>query len=69
MTKFIILLLLAVIASALLLVSTAYDARRLFTNLHRADVRGAVWHETNHTGQRLTDRDLAAAEDWQPSSD
>ena len=37
MTKFNILLLLAVIASALLLVSTAYDARRLFTDLHRAD--------------------------------
>lgn len=38
MTKFNIALLLAVIASALLLVSTAYDARRLFTNLHRADL-------------------------------
>ena len=38
MTKFNLLLLLAVIASALLLVSTAYDARRLFTGLHRADL-------------------------------
>lgn len=38
MTKFNVLLLLAVIASALLLVSTAYDARRLFTGLHRADL-------------------------------
>ena len=37
MTKFNLLLLVAVIASALLLVSTAYDARRLFTDLHRAD--------------------------------
>lgn len=31
-------LLAAVIASALVLVSTAYDARRLFTDLHRADL-------------------------------
>ncbi len=38
MTKFNVLLLLAVIGSALLMVSTAYDARRLFTNLHRADL-------------------------------
>ena len=38
MTKFNLLLLLAVVASALLLVSTAYDARRLFTGLHRADL-------------------------------
>ena len=38
MTKFNVLLLLAVVASALLLVSTAYDARRLFTDLHRADL-------------------------------
>ncbi|MBC7728211.1 MAG: cell division protein FtsL [Microbacteriaceae bacterium] len=38
MTKFNVLLLLAVIASALLMVSTAYDARRLFTDLHRADL-------------------------------
>jgi len=38
MTKLNVLLLLAVIASALLLVKTAYDARMLFTNIHRADV-------------------------------
>lgn len=38
MTRLNVLLLLAVICSALLLVKTAYDARRLFTNLHRADV-------------------------------
>jgi cell division protein FtsL len=38
MTKFNVLLLLAVIASALLLVKTAYDARRLFNADHRADV-------------------------------
>jgi cell division protein FtsL len=38
MTKFNLLLLAAVMASALLLVSTAYDARRLFTEHHRADL-------------------------------
>lgn len=38
MTKFNVLLLLAVVGSALLLVSTAYDARRVFTDLHRADL-------------------------------
>lgn len=38
MTKIHVLLLMAVIASALLLVKTAYDARRLFTADHRADV-------------------------------
>ena len=38
MTKFNVMLLLAVIASALLMVNTAYDARRLFTGLHRADL-------------------------------
>ncbi|MES2715475.1 MAG: cell division protein FtsL [Pseudomonadota bacterium] len=38
MTKFNLILLVAVIASALLLVKTAYDARRLFTADHRADV-------------------------------
>jgi cell division protein FtsL len=38
MSKLNVMLLLAVIASALLLVSTAYDARRLFTEKHRADV-------------------------------
>ena len=38
MTKFNVLLPLAVIVSALLLVKTAYDARMLFTNIHRAEV-------------------------------
>ena len=38
MTKFNVILLIAVIASALLLVKTAYDARRLFNADHRADV-------------------------------
>lgn len=38
MTKLHVVLLVAVIASALLLVKTAYDARRLFTADHRADV-------------------------------
>jgi cell division protein FtsL len=38
MTKLNVLLLMAVIASALLLVKTAYDARRLFNADHRADV-------------------------------
>ena len=38
MTRFNILLLLAVIVTALLLVKTAYEARRLFTEIHRADV-------------------------------
>lgn len=38
MTKLNVLLLVAVIASALLLVKTAYDARRLFSADHRADV-------------------------------
>ncbi len=38
MTRLNILLLLAVIVSALLLVKTAYEARRLFTDIHRADV-------------------------------
>ena len=37
MTRFNLLLLMAVIASALLLVKTAYDARRLFTEIHRAE--------------------------------
>ena len=37
MTRLNILLLAAVIASALFLVKTAYDARRLFTEIHRAD--------------------------------
>ena len=38
MSKFNVLLLIAVIASALLLVKTAYDARRLFNADHKADV-------------------------------
>lgn len=38
MTKFNVILLVAVIASALLLVKTAYDARRLFNADHRVDV-------------------------------
>jgi cell division protein FtsL len=37
-TRLNILLLMAVIASALLLVKTAYESRSLFTNIHRADV-------------------------------
>ena len=37
MTRLNLLLLLAVIASALVLVNTAYDARRLFTEIHRAE--------------------------------
>ena len=41
MTKLNVLLLMAVIASAMLLVKTAYDARRLFTADHRADVDAA----------------------------
>ena len=36
MTRINLLLLMAVIASALLLVKTAYDARRLFTEIDRA---------------------------------
>jgi cell division protein FtsL len=38
MTRLNLLLLIAVIASALLLVRTAYDARRLFNADHRADL-------------------------------
>ncbi len=37
MTKFNVVLLVAVIVSALVLVKTAYDARRLFTDIHRAE--------------------------------
>ena len=37
MTRLNAVLLLVVIASALLLVKTAYEARRLFTDIHRAD--------------------------------
>ena len=38
MKKMNVMLLIAVIASALVLVKTAYDARRLFTADHRADM-------------------------------
>ncbi len=38
MTRLNLLLLAVLIASALLLVKTAYEARRLFNDLHRADV-------------------------------
>ncbi|OGB03227.1 MAG: cell division protein FtsL [Burkholderiales bacterium RIFCSPHIGHO2_12_FULL_69_20] len=58
MTKLNVLLLLALIASALLLVKTAYDARLLFTNIHRAEVE-AVRLDGEH--KRLeADRQLQA---------
>jgi cell division protein FtsL len=38
MTRLNLALLFAVIASALVLVNAAYDARRLFTEIHRAEV-------------------------------
>lgn len=38
MTRLNLLLLLAVIASSLVLIKTAYDARRLFAEMHRAEV-------------------------------
>jgi cell division protein FtsL len=38
MTRLNLLLLLALIASALVLTDTAYDARRLFNQIHRAEV-------------------------------
>ncbi len=58
MTKFNVMLLIAVIASALLLVKTAYDARRLFNADHRADVE-AVRLEGEH--KRLeAERELQA---------
>jgi cell division protein FtsL len=38
MTRLNLLLLVAVVASALVAVRAAYDARRLFTDLHRADL-------------------------------
>jgi cell division protein FtsL len=41
MTRLNVLLLLAVIASALLLVQNAYEARRLFSAAHRADMQAA----------------------------
>lgn len=40
MTRLNLLLLVAVIASALFLVKTAYDARRLFAETHRAETEG-----------------------------
>ena len=58
MTRINILLLLAVIASALVLVKTAYDARRLFTDIHRAETE-ALRLAGDH--QRLeADRQLQA---------
>jgi len=58
MTKLNVLLLIAVIARALLLVRTAYDARRLFSADHRADVE-AVRLEGEH--KRLeAERELQA---------
>lgn len=44
MTRVNVILLIAVIASALLLVKTAYDARRLFNADHRADVEAGKLH-------------------------
>ena len=38
MTRLNIVLLLAVVASSLLLVRSAYDARRLFSSIHKAEV-------------------------------
>ena len=58
MTKLNVLLLMVVIASALLLVKTAYEARRLFTDIHRAEVE-ALRLEGEH--KRLeADRQLQA---------
>ena len=58
MTKLNVLLLMIVIASALLLVKTAYEARRLFTDIHRAEVE-ALRLEGEH--KRLeADRQLQA---------
>jgi cell division protein FtsL len=58
MTRFNVLLLLAVIGSALLLVKTAYEARHLFTEVHRSEVE-ALRLEGEH--KRLeADRQLQA---------
>ena len=58
MTRLNVFLLLLVIASALLMVKTAYDARRLFTELHRAETE-ALRLAGDH--QRLeADRQLQA---------
>ena len=40
MTKLNILLLVAVVASAFVLVRSAYDTRRLFAEIHRAEMEG-----------------------------
>ena len=48
MTRLNVLLLLAVIASALLLVGSAYDTRRLFDAIHRGDMESQ-----RLTGERL----------------
>jgi cell division protein FtsL len=58
MTRWNILLLLALTASALVLVKTAYDARRLFSEIHRAET-DALRLEGDH--RRLeADRQLQA---------
>ena len=58
MTRLNVVLLLLVIASALLMVKTAYDARRLFTEVHRAETE-ALRLAGDH--QRLeADRQLQA---------
>ena len=58
MTRLNVFLLLLVIASALVMVKTAYDARRLFTELHRAETE-ALRLAGDH--QRLeADRQLQA---------
>ena len=58
MSKINFLLLVAVIVSALVLVKTAYDARRLFTDIHRAETE-ALRLAGDH--QRLeADRQLQA---------
>jgi cell division protein FtsL len=58
MTRWNILLLLALTASALVMVKTAYDARRLFSEIHRAETE-ALRLEGDH--RRLeADRQLQA---------
>ena len=34
--------------------------------MHRAAVKGAVWHLADTAGVRWLDKDLAEAEDWTP---
>ncbi len=41
MTRLNLLLLLAVIVSALMLIRSAYDARRLFSDIHKAEVEAS----------------------------